>query len=360
MKVDRLEVSAYTIPTEEPETDGTLTWHETTVVVVEPTAGDVSGLGFTYATPACVALIGDLLHDRIVGRDVMDVAASWSAMVASIRNVGRPGVASMAIAAVDTALWDLKARVLGLPLSHLLGEVRTDVPIYGSGGFTSYSGRRLADQLASWVHEDGIGMVKMKVGRDPDADLGRVDLALDAIGSGAQLMVDANGAYSTKQAIRLGKAFAQRGVIWFEEPVSSDDLDGLARVREQLDLDVAAGEYGYDLPYFERMAAAMSVDVLQVDVSRCAGITEWLRVAAVAAAHGLDVSGHCAQSLHAHPGCSIGNLRHLEYFHDHALVDRILFDGVLEPTGGSLTPDRCRPGIGLDLKHQDAERHRCG
>ena len=358
MKVDRLDVSAYAVPTEAPETDGTFAWHETTVVVAQPTAGGCTGLGFTYATPACATLIRDLLHDVVVGRDVMDIPAIWAAMRASIRNVGRAGVASMAIAAVDTALWDLKARILDLPLSDLLGQARTSVPIYGSGGFTSYSVHQLADQLAGWVHGDGIGMVKMKVGRHPDDDVARVASALDAIGGDAELMVDANGAYSAKQAVRLGRDFAQRGVVWFEEPVSSDDLAGLALVREHLDLEVAAGEYGYELVYFERMVAARSVDVLQVDVSRCAGITEWLRVAAVAAAHGLDVSGHCAQSLHAHPACSVSNLRHLEYFHDHALVDRILFDGVLEPTGGSLTPDRCRPGIGLDLKDQDAERHR--
>ena len=132
--------------------------------------------------------------------------------------------------------------------------------------------------------------------------------------------MDANGAYRAKQAIRSAKAFADQGVTWFEEPFSSDDLAGLASVKAASDLDVAAGEYGYDLAYFERMVAADAVDVLQVDVSRCAGITEWLRAAGVAAAHGLMVSGHCAQSLHAHPAASVPNLAHLGYFHDHARV----------------------------------------
>jgi len=121
---------------------------------------------------------------------------------------------------------------------------------------------------------------------------------------------------------------------------------------------MAAGEYGYDLAYFERMIAAEAVDVLQVDVSRCAGITEWLRAAGVAAAHGLMVSGHCAQSLHAHPAASVPNLAHLEYFHDHARVDRLLFDGVLDPHGGLLRPDLARPGLGLDLKRTDAAAYR--
>ncbi len=170
--------------------------------------------------------------------------------------------------------------------------------------------------------------------------------------------MDANGGYTAKQAVRLGRAFADQGVTWFEEPVSSDDLDGLREVRDQTTTDVAAGEYGYDLAYFRRMVAAGAVDCLQADVSRCAGITEWLRVAAVAAAHNLELSAHCAQSLTAHVACAVPNLRHLEYFADHARVDRLLFDGVLDPAGGVLRPDLSRPGIGLDLKGADADRYR--
>jgi L-alanine-DL-glutamate epimerase-like enolase superfamily enzyme len=175
-----------------------------------------------------------------------------------------------------------------------------------------------------------------------------------------ELYVDANGGYDRKQAVRVGRALAALDVRWFEEPVTSDDLEGLREVRDQCDLDVAAGEYGYDLPYFRRMLAAGAVDCLQVDVSRCAGITEWCRVAALAAAEGLEVSGHCAQSLHAHPAAATPNLRHLEYFHDHERVDRLLFDGALEPDGGSLRPDPGRPGMGMELKQADAERWRRG
>jgi L-alanine-DL-glutamate epimerase-like enolase superfamily enzyme len=179
-----------------------------------------------------------------------------------------------------------------------------------------------------------------------------------AIGDDAELYVDANGAYTATAALRTARHLAEQGVTWFEEPVSSDDLVGLRHVREATAVDVAAGEYGYDLAYFGRMCGAGAVDVLQADVSRCAGVTEWLRAAAVAAAHGLQVSGHTAQSLHAHPACAVPNLRHLEYFSDHARVDRLLFDGVLEPTGGALTPDLTRPGMGLDLKRSDARDYR--
>jgi L-alanine-DL-glutamate epimerase-like enolase superfamily enzyme len=199
----------------------------------------------------------------------------------------------------------------------------------------------------------------MKVGTDRGGraglDLARVEAARRAIGPDADLYVDANGAYTRKQAVELGRAFADLGVTWFEEPVSSDDLAGLYEVREAIPIDVAAGEYGYDVFYFERMCAAGAVDVLQADVSRCAGISDWIRVAGIAAAHGLEISGHCAPSLHAAPACSVPNLRHVEYFHDHARLDRMLFDGVLDPAGGALMPALDRPGNGLELKERDAD-----
>jgi L-alanine-DL-glutamate epimerase-like enolase superfamily enzyme len=362
MPIERVDVSVYTIPTEEPETDGTFAWDSTTVVVAEPEAEGTIGLGFTYGPRACGTVVRDILEGVVTGRDPMDVAGAWTAMVNAVRNAGRRGIASMAIAAVDSALWDLKGRLLGRSVGSLLGTAREEVPVYGSGGFTSASDERLIEQLGEWVHEQGIPRVKMKVGTAwgtrEDRDLHRVSIARKAIGPDAELFVDANGGYGRKQAIRMARAFASEGVTWFEEPVSSDDLEGLREIRDLIDLDVAAGEYGYDLVYFERMASAGAVDVLQADVSRCAGITEWLRVAAVAAAHGFQISGHCAQSLHVHPAASIPNLRHLEHFHDHARVDRLLFEGVLDPTGGSLHPDLSRPGLGLDLRRADAERYK--
>jgi L-alanine-DL-glutamate epimerase-like enolase superfamily enzyme len=271
----------------------------------------------------------------------------------------------MAIAAVDNALWDLKARLLDLPLCRLLGMVRDRVPIYGSGGFTSLRDEELAAQLSGWVHEEAIPRVKMKIaesrGTNEARDLERIEWARKAIGDDAALFVDANGGYSRKQAIRLERRFREFGVTWFEEPVSSDDLDGLNEVRSRAEADVAAGEYGYDLAYFEKMTAAHAVDCLQADITRCAGVTEWLRVAALAAARGLELSGHCAPSQHAHPACAIPNLRHVEYFADHVRADHLLFDGVLEPqTGGFLQPDLDRPGSGLELKRPDAERFRRG
>jgi L-alanine-DL-glutamate epimerase-like enolase superfamily enzyme len=356
--ISRLDVSAFTVPLEEPETDGTLGWDSTTAVVVQAAAAGERGIGWTYGSAACATLVDELLAEAVLGRDALDVPGAWEAMVRAIRNQGRPGIASMSIAAVDTALWDLKAKLVGLPLHALLGALRHEVPIYGSGGFTSLSDRALREQAEGWVRELGVHQVKIKVGLDrgsrEDRDVERVAVVREAIGDRASLFVDANGAYGRAQAGRVGRRLEDLGVVWFEEPVSSDDLQGLGIVRDATSIDVAAGEYGYDLASFARLAPV--VDVLQADVTRCAGITEWLRVAAVAAAYGLEISGHTAQSLHVAPACAVPNLRHLEYFADHARVERLLFDGTLDPRDGVVRPDPTRTGNGLELRTTDAER----
>jgi L-alanine-DL-glutamate epimerase-like enolase superfamily enzyme len=357
--VERLEVSAYTIPTDQPESDGTLQWDSTTIVVVEALAGGQTGIGYSYTHAASAVLIGDTLTDTVVGRDTMAVPGIWEAMRHSIRNTGRPGIASHAISAVDTALWDLKARLLDLPLVTLLGAVRDAVPVYGSGGFTSYTDDRLQEQLGGWIAQ-GISRVKMKVGREPERDVERVRAAREAIGPDAELFVDANGAYDRKQALTIAEAFAEHGVSWFEEPVSSDDLEGMRLIRDRAPagMEITAGEYGYDLFYFRRMLEAGAVDVLQADVTRCGGVTEFLRVGALCDARSFPLSGHTAPMLHAHVACAMPSVRHVEYFHDHVRIERMLFDGVLEPRDGALRPDLSRPGMGVELKRADAERFR--
>jgi L-alanine-DL-glutamate epimerase-like enolase superfamily enzyme len=352
-----LRVAAYRIPTDRPESDGTIAWEHTTLVCVHVLAADETGLGYTYADVATARLIHDMLAPVVKGRDAINVPAAWLAMVETIRNVGRPGIASMAIAAVDAALWDLKARLLGLPLVALLGAARDRVPVYGSGGFTSYTVAQLREQLAAWVN-DGIPRVKMKIGTHPADDVARVRAAREAVGRGVELFVDANGAYDRKQALAFAERFAEFNVSWFEEPVSADDLEGLHLLRDRgpAGMDIAAGEYGYDLPYFRRMLEAGAVDVLQADASRCAGITGFMQTAALCSARSLPLSAHCAPSLHAHVCCAALPLRHLEYFHDHVRIERMLFDGFRPPSGGALVPDLSRPGIGLEFKEADARR----
>ncbi|MGI9006296.1 MAG: enolase C-terminal domain-like protein [Streptosporangiaceae bacterium] len=360
--VESVDVSAYTVPTDAPEADGTLSWDSTTMILVQARAGDAVGTGWTYGPRACAAVIADQLAGIIQGRDALDVGGAFDAMVRAVRNAGRPGAVGYAISAVDVALWDLKARLLDLPLYRLLGAVRNTVPVYGSGGFTTYDEPQLRSQLSHWALEQKIPRVKIKVGQswgaDAARDLERMRQARAIIGDDVELFVDANGGYGRKQAIRVMTAAADLDVRWLEEPVSSDDLDGLREVRDAVRADVAAGEYGYDLYYFRRMCSAGAVDCLQADVSRCGGITEWLRAAAVAASYGLQISGHCSPHLHAHPAATIPNLRHLEWFHDHVRIESMFFDGTLDPAGGIIRPDPDAPGLGLTLRAADADPYR--
>jgi L-alanine-DL-glutamate epimerase-like enolase superfamily enzyme len=360
--VTDLKAAAYTIPTDAPEADGTLSWDATTLVVAQAYCGKVVGTGWTYGSAACVPVVNGTLADQVIGRSALDVGGASDAMVKALRNVGRQGVGGQALSAVDIALWDLKARLLDIPLHRLIGAVRDTVAVYGSGGFTCYNSEQLCDQLNDWTDRLQIPRVKIKIGESwgtrPERDLARMGQARDAIGDEAELYVDANGAYERKQAIRMMADAADLGVRWFEEPVSSDDLDGLRAVSAAVAADVTAGEYGYDLVYFRRMCAAGAVDCLQADASRCGGITEWLRVAAVAAAHGLEISAHCAPNLHLHAGAATPNLRHLEWFHDHVRIESMAFDGTQQPLGGLLRPDPDAAGHGLTLRTSDLEKYR--
>jgi L-alanine-DL-glutamate epimerase-like enolase superfamily enzyme len=358
--VQAIDVSAYTIPTDEPESDGTLQWDATTIIVVEIHAGSQTGIGYTYGDVSIGTFIDSQLRHVLLGHDAMATGGAYAAMRRAVRNAGRQGVGAMAISAVDCALWDLKARLLGVSVAALLGTVRDAVPIYGSGGFTSYSLGRLGEQLGGWAQQ-GIPRVKMKVGRDAAADPERLRTARAAIGDDVELMVDANGAYDPKQALHWTAHFAGAyGVTYFEEPVSSDDLDGLRLVRERAPsgMAIAAGEYNWEPLDARRMLEAAAVDILQADVTRCGGITALQDVGALCSAHGRPFSAHCAPALSTHVCAAIKPLVHLEYFHDHARVESLLFDGTASPDGGALMPDLSRPGLGIELRRNDAEPFR--
>lgn len=356
-QVERLQTSVFNVPTDQPEADGTLAWDKTTVVVVEAFAAGCRGTGWTYSGPAVAGVVTGELARHVVGRNALDVPGATQAMWRACRNLGGPGLAACAVSAVDIALWDLKARLLGTPLACLFGRARHDVPVYGSGGFTTYDDQSTIGQLEKWVSGWGMDKVKIKIGQswgsEEARDLRRVALARRVIGPDVQLFVDANGAYNRKQAVRMGRRlYEEYGVTWFEEPVSSDDLPGLREVRDNCGADVAAGEYGYSPWYFAPLVTAQAVDCVQADVTRCGGYTGWLAVAGLCVAHNVDISAHCAPNLHAPAAASALNLRHIEYFHDHHRIENMLFEGALSPDGGVLSPRTDQPGHGLVLSEQ--------
>ena len=357
--IEDVSARALTIPTDAPEADGTLSWEQTTIVVVHARSSGHVGTGFSYAAGAAAQVVEGMLADAVRGADALSPRGAWQRAREAVRNIGYPGVAASAISALDIALWDLKARLLGVSVSTLLGRVHDGVRAYGSGGFTSYDDERLREQLAGWAR-DGLSAVKMKVGSEPARDPERVRVARDAIGPDVELFVDANGAYDRKRALSLAERFAaEAGVSWFEEPVSSDDLEGLRLLRDRAPagMQVAAGEYGYGLHYFRHMLDAGAVDVLQADVTRCGGITAMLGVAALCEARSLELSAHTSPSIHTHVGCALAPLVHVEYFHDHARIEQMLFDGAPRPRGGVLYPDPNRLGLGLELREEVARRY---
>ncbi len=357
--VRAVRASAYRIPTDAPESDGTLAWDSTTMIVVEIDAGGCTGMGYTYAGEAAATLTTGKLAQVLEGRDAFLIRDCWHAMLHACRNLGRPGIVACAISACDVALHDLVGKLLDEPTARLLGARRKAVPVYGSGGFTAYDDRQLESQLGGWA-EAGIGSVKMKVGREPERDPARVRVARSAIGPAVGLMVDANGGYARKQALALAEVFRAEGVIWFEEPVSSDDLEGLRLLchRAPAGMEITAGEYGYDDFYFRRMIEAGAVDVLQADATRCLGYTGYLLADALAHAANLPLSSHCGPALHLPCAVAALNQRHMEWFHDHVRIERMLLDGAPVPQEGCVAPDWSRPGIGLAFKAADAARYR--
>jgi L-alanine-DL-glutamate epimerase-like enolase superfamily enzyme len=360
-RIREIKARAYKIPTDKPEADGTFAWDSTTLIVVHASGGGKTGLGYTYTDACITSLITGKLQQALSGAqaDAMDPPAAWLTMQNAVRNMGHPGLTATAIAAVDGALWDLKAKLLDLPLCLLLGRYRDTCLVYGSGGFTTYTETELREQLSGWAERDGCRWVKMKIGTHPEQDPSRVAAAKNAIGE-RTLFVDANGAYKTKQALALADVFAREAQVgWFEEPVSSDDLEGLQaiRARAPVTMEIAAGEYGYTVGYFRRMLNAKAVDVIQADITRCGGVTGWLQVAALSAAHHIDLSGHCAPAYHLHAACAAPHFRHLEWFHDHVRIEHMLFDGAPRVRDGAIAPDLTRPGMGLEFKQKDAEQY---
>jgi L-alanine-DL-glutamate epimerase-like enolase superfamily enzyme len=352
-------VSFYTVPTDSPEADGTFNWTSTSMVLVQLESGSIRALGYTYADHATAVLAHKLLNETVIGSDPFFHGATLQKLLAGIRNLGETGIAMMAVSAIDNALWDLRARLSDLPLVSLLGQVRPSIAVYGSGGFTSYSDKQLTRQLGGWA-EQGFNMVKMKIGSEPERDPERVNIARQAIGADCKLFVDANGAYTVTQAIELAHCFAQQGVCWFEEPVSSDNLIGLDQVRRRapLGMDIAAGEYGYTAWYFRRMIDAQAVTILQADCTRCGGVSGFLDAGSLCWAHNLPLSSHCGPSMHLHVCCAVPRAVHMEFFHDHARIERMFFEGFCEPREGRMAPDLSRPGMGLKLKTSDTEKFR--
>jgi L-alanine-DL-glutamate epimerase-like enolase superfamily enzyme len=351
--IERLKVSVFSIPMEKAESDGTLEWKATTMILVQLYAAGKEGIGYTYGDKAISQVIANLLRPAVINRDAMDVPATQRSMVNAIRNNGQCGIGMMAVSAVDIAGWDLKAKLLDLPLCRLLGQEHEAMKIYGSGGFTSYTDLEMQQQLEGWLRR-GIGAVKIKVGRNKDADEHRVAIARKAIGEKTELYVDANGAYTVSEALQYARRFSAYGVDWLEEPVPATWTEQMRFIRQQLngEMRLVAGEYGYTLADFRSLLESGAVDVIQADATRCGGITDWLKAGQLCEAFHVPLSSHCAPAAHLHAALSLSSFSIGEYFHDHVVAERNLFEGAALPRNGHLFPDLNTAGLGLTLKEK--------
>jgi L-alanine-DL-glutamate epimerase-like enolase superfamily enzyme len=354
--IERIGVSVYTIPTPEPESDGTAEWSSTTMLLVELEAGGERGTGWSYGSPATAEIVREHFAPLVRGADVHAVRELWTRLAGVMRNPGRNGMASYALGAVDVAMWDLRARILGIPLCDLIGRVRDRVPVYGSGGFTSLDLGALHEQCRAWAAA-GMRMVKIKVGRDHASDVDRVRVAREAIGPRCALMIDANGGYDAAGAIGFAHRIAAYDVCWFEQPVDPRDHDGMRRVRAALPpgMALSSGEYITDTA--DAAAVAGAVDVLQADATRCGGYTGLLAIDGFCEVRRLPLSTHCAPALHVHAALGCLQLRHIEWFVDHVRIESELFDGFPKPHDGTVAPDRSRPGHGLTFRRDRAARY---
>ena len=276
-----------------------------------------------------------------------------------VRGYGRKGLAFCALSAVDIALWDLKAKALGLPLFKLLGPFRDSVPIYGSGGWTNFTVDELIAEATGWV-DQGIKRVKIKVGKDfgqsEREDIQRLEAVRRAVGDDVAIYVDANNGYYPKQAIYMAKEFERYQVGWFEEPVLADDIDGLARVSATTSIPVATGEHEYTKYGFKELISRGGADIVQPDVGRVGGVTEWMKVAHLAHSFDLPVAPHSVQLVHLHLACATPNLKVVEVLNVGLAGDRVWYTEFPDQKDGMWAPYPDRLGLGLELDPEAVAR----
>jgi len=316
--------------------------------------------GFAPGIGTARGVIHDVLKPLLVGQDPLAHERVWDDMFWRVRGFGRKGVAFSAISAVDIALWDLKAKIFGVPLYRLLGPYTDTVPIYGSGGWTSFTEDELVREQVGYV-ERGIPRVKMKVakdfGRAEAEDLRRLAAVRKAVGDGVEIFVDANNGFYAKQAIGFARRMADYDVHWFEEPVLADDIAGLAAIARAIDIPVATGEHEYTKYGFKALIEAGGADIVQPDVGRVGGVTEWLKVAHLAHAFNLPVAPHAVQLVHLHLACATPNLKVVEYLGVSEETDKLFYTEFPEPKDGLWSPYADRPGLGLELDPHAVERY---
>ena len=369
MSVTELHAATVVVPLEQETAIAKRSIHERHYCLVRArNERGQEGIGFCYVGSlggrlATVA-VRDLLRDKVLGRDPNQIEAIWDDMFHDTLLHGRRGSVLRAISAIDIALWDLRAKEAGLPLRSLLGAFRDEtVPAYASGGYfvPGKTVQDLADEVRGYV-ERGFEAVKIKVGRVPVAeDVERIQACRDAIGPDVQLFLDANNAWrDAPSAIRAIRAFEKCGIDWLEEPVMPDDIEASAAVARAVSVPIATGELEATRWGFQALIQAGAASILQPDAAVCGGITEWRRIAALAAAHGIPVAPHWFADLHVHMVAIAPNATWVEYFPDTSVLNfmRLLKSSLQVSDGRLVLPNG--PGLGIELDEEAVERFSVG
>ena len=330
------------------------------VIGVTVTADDgTTGFGFSYTIGRGGTAVKTLLDDSLVpfylGADENAPVQLWEDAWWGLHWVGRQGIFSLAVAALDIAVYDLRARRAGLPLFAFLGGARDRIPAYNTdGGWLNHDVDALVDEARMLVEEQGFRAFKMKVGKASRAeDEQRIAAVRKAIGDDVRLMVDANMKWTAAEAIARAERFEAYDVFWFEEPIEADDVAGHRRLANATSIPVAVGESLYNRHAFASYLDQGAAAILQPDAGRCGGVTEWMRIAQMAHAANLNVSPHFLMELHVHLACAVPNALFVEHipfldrFVEEPLVPR---DGFFEP------PDR--PGHGIAFVEEKVEPYR--
>ena len=327
-----------------------------TVVCITTQSG-IEGFGVTYhevGGEATKMLIEKDIAPKLIGRDPFETEKIWEEMVAYLRGVGRKGLMFCALSAVDIALWDINQRIaLQYAYKHkLFGGNNPKVPVYGSGGWTSYSDDRLVEEMVSLVRDDHYSTIKFKVGvdggRNPNRDLDRVRLVREAVGPNVQILLDANNCWDAATGVRFANRVKEYDILLLEEPVFADDLPGLKRFKLGTDLPLATGEHEYTKYGCRELVMNNATDYVQIDATRTGGFTEMLKIAAITQAWNLKFAPHAMENIHIHLVSAFSNAPFLERLKLFEGITEQLYIDAPKPVDGYMTiPDL--PGLGLCL-----------
>jgi len=315
----------------------------------------ITGVSITYGGSLTKVLIEDTLKPMVIGEDPLNSERIWEKMYWATLQYGRRGAAISAISTVDIAIWDLKGKIFNLPVHRLLGGHRDTVPSYVTGVDLHYTNDELVEEVTDYVRS-GFKMIKIKLGRkDPNEDLERVKLVREAIGPNIDLALDVNNGWSLHTAMRMAKKFEEYDIYWLEEPILADEIENLAKLARETSIPIAVGENHYTKWEFRQLMEQGSAEVVQADIGKCGGVTEFIKIAAMADAYGLPICPHHTEYIDVALVAAVPNGLFHECVHEFFEPMGKLFINPIIPKNGEISPSS-KPGFGIELNDKIIER----